>query len=339
MNILGVLIAIVLFLILIVVHEFGHFAAAKISGVGVDEFSVGMGPLIFSKEKNGTQYSLRAVPLGGYCKLSGEEGEETSSMQDGSAFNNAPWYKKLFISFSGPFNNLVLCLLILFFVFLYLGAGSSTLAKVNPGSPADLAGIKAGDTLVAVDGTYYDSWNEIVGAISNSKDEISLSYLRDGKEFTANVIPEFNEAEGRKLIGINCKIIHSPGLAIKESFEVATGYFKEIGLFFKELLSGHTENTEIVGVVGMVSLVSEEVQYGMINVIYLIALLSLNLGVINLLPIPGLDGGKILITILRVISFGKITEKAERTADAIGMALLLALALFLIFKDTFNLIF
>jgi len=334
LKIAGIILAIVLFLLLVIIHEAGHFFAAKMCGVRVLEFSVGMGPLIFQRKKKETEYSLRAVPIGGYCKLEAEDGES----DDPKAFVNATWWKRLIILAAGAFNNILLCLIVLFFIFLYSGSYSSVLDIVIPGGAADIAGIKPGDELVSVDGVYYDSWSEIVNAIAVSDGEISIAYLRDGSEESVSVVPEYNETEQRYMIGIQCSVVHSAPIAIKETISTCLTFIKDFGQIIPRLLQGKVNNGEVVGVVGVVSMVSKEAEYGIINVIYLMAMISLNLGAVNLLPFPALDGGRILFVFIRAISRGKLDPRIESYVHAAGMAILFALMAFLIFNDTINLL-
>lgn len=340
MRIVGIILAILLFVVLIIIHEFGHFITAKICGVNVLEFSVGIGPVLYKKEKGGTQYSLRSIPIGGYCRLEGEhdEDEDDAEINDEKSYMNAPWYKKILICIAGAFNNIVLCLIVLFFIFLYMGSGSQTLGAITPGSPADLAGLKAEDKIVAIDDVKMTSWNEIVNTITSSDGDLKITFERDSKENSAILSPEYDEELGRKIVGITTKMVHSPKESAKASVQTSVSFFVEIKDTLIRLVSGKESADNVVGIVGIVDVVSQELEYGLINVFYIMALISLNLGVVNLIPIPGLDGGKILFILIKTISGGRISDDVEATVDTIGLLILMALALLLIFKDTMNLV-
>ncbi|MDO5441669.1 MAG: RIP metalloprotease RseP [Bacillota bacterium] len=340
MRIIGIILAILLFVVLVVIHEFGHFITAKLCGVNVLEFSVGIGPVLYKKEKGGTQYSLRSIPIGGYCRLEGElaEGEDGASNNDEKSYMNAAWYKKILICIAGAFNNILLCLIVLFFIFLYMGSGSQTLGAVTPGSPADLAGLKAEDKIIAIDDVKMTSWNEIVNTITNSNGDLEITFERDGNENSAILSPEYDEELGRKIVGITTKMVHSPSVSAKASVQTSVSFFVEIKDTLIRLVTGKESADNVVGIVGIVDVVSQEIEYGLVNVFYIMALISLNLGVVNLLPIPGLDGGKILFILFKTISGGRISDNVEATVDTIGLLILMALAILLIFKDTMNLV-
>lgn len=313
--------------------------SAKLCGVRVNEFSVGMGPLIYKKQKGETQYSVRAVPIGGYCKLEGEDEES----DDPRAFDNAPWWKKVIILAAGAFNNILLCLVVLFFVYLYAGSLSQTLASVTPGGAAERAGIEAGDTIIAVDDKQCGSWFDVLSAIASSEGEtVDITYMpkesADGKAVTVSVVPEYSKEAGRRIIGINSKLVHSVRDAAVDSLRTPAMYLSELRAFFARLFTGRADINEVSGVVGMVSILSEEAERGALNLIYVIAIFSLNLGAVNLMPFPALDGGRILFVIIRALSGGRIKAETEAGIHTAGMIVLLLLMVFLIFKDTFFLL-
>lgn len=328
MSAFAIIAAVVLFCLLVAGHEFGHYAAAKLLGVKVNEFSVGMGPLIFQKQHGETEYSLRALPIGGYCKIEGEDGDS----DDDRSFGRKPWWAKIIILAAGAFMNFVLCIVLLFGIFWYSGAYSTTLADVSDGFPAQNAGIRAGDTIVAIDGTEYDDWMSVVATIDGSEGKpMTFTVERDGQryDYTLSAV----ESEGRWMMGITCKLVHSPAMAIAQSFSTTKSTMQAMGQFFVQLFTGKASGDDVVGVVGIVSMIGEQAKFGIINVVYLMAVISLNLGMVNLLPLPALDGGRILFVFLRLITRDKIGDKAEGITHAIGMILLLALMAFLVFRD------
>ena len=332
---MNILIAILMFCLLVFVHEFGHFAAAKIVGIKVNEFSVGMGPLLVHRKKGETDYSLRAFPIGGYCKMEGEDEDS----EDDRAFNRKPAIAKAFVIIAGSFMNILTTIIVLSMVFTYAGNLTTTLDEVVQGHPASLAGVQAGDEIVAVNGENYHSWAGIVDAISQSEgDTIDLTVLRNGSELDITSRVVLNE-EGRRVIGIVPAISHSFLLGIQSAFLTTGAMLGAMGEFFGQLLTGQASASSVVGPIGIVSMIGEQAKTGMINVIYLMALISLNLGVVNLLPLPALDGGRLLFVVIRTLSGGRISDETEARIHMFGMILLLGLMLFLIFKDTLQFIF
>ena len=334
MSAIAIIAAVVLFCLLIAGHEFGHYAAAKLLGVKVNEYSIGMGPLLWQTKKGETEYSLRALPIGGYCKIEGEDGDS----DDDRSFGKKPWWAKVIILAAGAFMNFVLCILLLIGLFWYSGAYSTTLADVSEGYPAQIAGIQAGDTIVAIDGVEYDDWIEVVNAIETSKGSpMTFTVERDGQthDYTLSAV----ESDGRYLMGITCKLIHSPIKAIGQAFSTTKSTMIAMGQFFGQLFTGKASGDDVVGVVGIVSMIGEQAKFGFSNVVYLMAIISLNLGMVNLLPLPALDGGRILFVIIRLITRDKIGDNAEAVTHAVGMVLLLALMAFLIIKDLNRFVF
>ena len=328
MNVIAIIAAILLFCLLVASHEFGHYASAKLLGVRVNEFSIGMGPLLWQKTKGETEYSIRALPIGGYCKIEGEDGDS----EDDRSFGKKPWWAKVIILAAGAFMNFVLCIVLLTLIFWYSGAYSTTLAGVSDGFPAQEAGIQAGDRIVAIDGKEYDDWMAVVDAIDASEGRpMTFTVERDGHtyDYTISAV----QSEGRWLMGITCKLVHSPGQAVVQSFETTRNTMRAMGQFFVQLFTGKASGDDVVGVVGIVSMIGEQAKFGIVNVIYLMAIISLNLGMVNLLPLPALDGGRILFVFIRLITRDKIGDKAEGITHAIGMILLLALMAFLVFRD------
>ncbi|MBR3718967.1 MAG: RIP metalloprotease RseP [Firmicutes bacterium] len=334
MSAIAIIAAVVLFCLLIAGHEFGHYAAAKLLGVKVNEYSIGMGPLLWQTKKGETEYSLRALPIGGYCKIEGEDGDS----DDDRSFGKKPWWAKVIILAAGAFMNFVLCILLLIGLFWYSGAYSTTLADVSEGYPAQIAGIQAGDTIVAIDGVEYDDWIEVVNAIEASKGSpMTFTVERGGQthDYTLSAV----ESDGRYLMCITCKLIHSPIKAIGQAFSTTKSTMISMGQFFGQLFTGKASGDDVVGVVGIVSMIGEQAKFGFSNVVYLMAIISLNLGMVNLLPLPALDGGRILFVIIRLITRDKIGDNAEAVTHAVGMVLLLALMAFLIIKDLNRFVF
>ena len=345
MRILGIVIALISFLLLILGHEFGHFSVGKLLGFKINEFSVGMGPLLWSDKKGETQYSFRAIPLGGYCAFEGEDGDEKDENgvvkePDPRSFNRQPAWKKLSVLLAGSFNNIVIGLLILTVVFTIMGSYSPVLEAVPADKPAAAAGIQPGDKVVAVNGTHYDEWLDITQAIQNNEDsDVDITVLRDGKEIEfKNVKIEVSE-DNRKVIGIQCSLEHSVGTAVKTAFNEAGSMIRALRDFFVRLFSGKASSDDVGSIIQIIDISGDyAVSYGLLTVIYLIGLVSVNLGFMNLLPIPGLDGGRILFVIVRWITRGKVSDKTEAIINSVFMFLLFGLMIGLMVKDVVHMI-
>ena len=212
--------------------------------------------------------------------------------------------------------------------------------EVVDGAPAQKAGILAGDEIVAVNGTYYTDWLEITEAIASSEgDTLSITVKRDGKEIEVKNVQTYTNEQGRKVIGIVSSVVHSPGAAFKTALSECTTMVRALRDFFVRLFRGQASSDDVGSIVQIVAVSGEYAeQYGLLTVIYLIALVSVNLGFMNLLPIPGLDGGRILFVLIRLISRGKLSAKTEAIINNVFMFLLLGLMVVLMAKDVIHLI-
>lgn len=322
--------AIVIFLLLIFIHEFGHFIAAKACDVKVNEFSLGMGPELWSRQGEETKYSLRAIPIGGYCAMEGEDDES----DDERALNRKNGWQKFLVFVAGATMNVVLAVVIMIAIALYSGAATTTLGSVSEGLPAQQAGLLAGDEIIAMDGDKVESWADITDIITNTKKEsLEVTVLRDEEELHFTVPVGYNEEEQRNILGITTEPSHNPGTAVvsgcKGTWAMGVAMVDVLG----QLFTGKVSTKELAGPVGIVSVVNEQSKLGFIYVAYLTALISLNLAIINLLPFPALDGGRILFLIIRKITGKAVTDEMEARFHFAGIVLLLALMVYVTFND------
>ncbi len=327
--------AIVIFLLLIFIHEFGHFIAAKACDVKVNEFALGMGPLLWSRQGKETKYSLRAIPIGGYCAMEGEDEDS----DDERALNKKNGWQKFLVFIAGAAMNFVLGLIIMILIAFSSGIATTTLGEVEQGMPAHEAGLRAGDTIVAMDGKEMGSWNDITNVISTTKKEsLEVRVLRNEEELEFQVPVGYNEEEKRNVLGIITKPSRAPGKCIangcRGTWDMTIGMYKILG----QLFTGEVSTKELSGPVGIVSVVSQTSKMGFIYVVYLTALISLNLAIINLLPFPALDGGRILFLIIRKITGKAVTDEMEARFHMVGIALLLGLMVYVTFNDIGRLI-
>lgn len=321
-------------LVLVIPHEWGHMIVAKLCGVRVNEFSVGMGPLLFQKKKGDTMYSLRLLPLGGYCAMEGEE----EAVDSPTSYSSKSNLQKIAILLAGVTMNLLIAVLVSIIVVAISGFPSNTLDSVSPGSPAEKAGLIAGDKIIEIDGKAVNDWDDVTSAIDADKDGRSLHFVidRDGKKVEADIVPEYLKDEKRYVVGIVTKyerdFLRSIPEGFKFSVQLGTAFVDAIANMFR-----HGVNPDdLAGPVGLVRAVDQTSSYGITGYLMLLIIVSLNLAFFNLLPIPGLDGGKIFFIILKTISGGLITDDMEYKATIAGIILLITLAVLITFNDVRN---
>ena len=348
-----ILIAILVFGILIFVHELGHFLSAKALGVQVNEFSVCMGPAIWKKQKGETLYALRCIPIGGYCAMEGEDEES----ENPRAFTSQPWWKRLIILLAGSFMNFVAGLLVV--VILYSGAqGFSTphISGFFAGCPLQSeSGLQEGDELYKIDGRRVFTYSD-VGMLLGRNDTgvYDLVVRRDGKlvelhDFTMQ--PQLYTVDGEQQYKYGLYFAaeeKTVGTVLKNSWNTSLDFARLVWMGLEDLVSGLVSVDEMSGPVGIVSVISETgkasetVSAGLANVAYLAAFIAVNLAVMNLLPLPALDGGRIFLLLVNTVVYAvtkkKIPPKFEGYIHAAGMVILLAFMAFVTFKDIWKLL-
>ena len=322
-------------LVLVIPHEWGHMTVARWCGVKINEFSVGMGPLIFKKKKGDTQYSLRLLPLGGYCAMEGEE-ESVDSPTSYSSKSNA---QKIAILLAGVTMNIIIAVIAVTISLCIAGVVVNTLDSVVPGSPADKAGLQAGDTIIAINGEKTGTWEQVAEKISSYKEgeTLEITYRRGSETGTASVTPEYSDENGGYMIGIVAGTTNDFWTCAKMGPATTWELNKSLIQGFKMLFTGHVGRDDIAGPVGLVKIVGAASDYGLASYLMLLAIVSLNLAIFNLIPIPGLDGGKIFFILLKIISGGRINDDMEYKATVIGMAVLLTLFALITINDVMNL--
>ena len=327
--------AILIFCLLIFVHELGHFIVAKLSGVRVNEFAIGMGPAIFKKQKGETLYAVRVFPIGGYCAMEVEDEDS----DDPAAFNNKPAWKRACVLAAGSFMNLVTCIVLLIIIAFAIGQASTTISEVAPGSPAEKTGVMAGDTVVAVDGTAINEWDDLIQAIGYSKEDTAqVEVLRDGEDITLTTDLEYDKEAGRNLIGISPVMKRNPGKAVVAGFTNTGKMTVMMYDVLRQLFVGKVSVSDLSGPVGIVYATNEAAKSGIIYVVYLAALLSLNLAIINMLPFPALDGGRLLFLVIRLFTGKRVSDETEGKIHFIGICLLFALMIYVTFNDVIKFI-
>lgn len=330
-----VIYAILIFCLLIFVHELGHFIVAKACGVKVNEFAIGMGPAIFRKQKGETLYAVRVFPIGGYCSMEGEDEDS----DEPRAFNNQPAWQRACVLAAGSFMNLLTCVILLIVIAFWVGTATTTIDSVLDGSPAQKAGITAGDTIVSINGEKIEKWDDIINSVGYSKAKSAdIGVERDGSEITLKTELVYDKEAKRNMIGISPTVEHqffgSIGEGVRDTGTMTVMMYK----ILKQLFTGEVSVKELSGPVGIVYATNEAAKSGIIYVIYLAALLSLNLAVINMLPLPALDGGRLLFLVIRLFTGRRVSDETEGKIHFIGICLLFALMIYVTFNDVIRFI-
>ncbi|QQY80702.1 regulator of sigma E protease [Keratinibaculum paraultunense] len=327
---LTIIAAIFVFLMVILFHEFGHFIVAKTVGIKVNEFSIGMGPKILQKTKGETKYTIRILPIGGYVSMEGED----EKSNDPRSFNNVSPLSRIAVVAAGAIMNFILAIIVFSIVSYSVGMPSTTVYKTLEGSPAEEVGILSGDQIISINGEKINSWDEISEEISKSNPEeyIDIVILRKGKTIKYNLKPEISE-ENRVIIGIEPKFEKSFLLAIKGGFQ-KTGYILKLMFeFIKMAFRGKVSTKDLSGPVGVIYTIGETAKYGIIELLYLLGFISVNLGFFNLLPIPALDGSRIVFLVVEMIRGKPIDPEKEGFIHFIGFVLLIALMIVVTYSD------
>ena len=343
MTILYILLAIVLLGVLITVHEFGHFLAARLTGIAVKEYAIGFGPklLQWKSKKHETLFTLRPIPMGGYCMFYGDETDQGNA-DDPRAFDRAAVWKRMLTVFSGPLLNFVLAFVVA--VGLMAGYGVTVaqpfVESVEAGMPAQTAGILPGDVITAVGAQALSPGDAgaLTAAIDklNAGEPLTLQVLRDGKPITLSLTPAYDAQAGRYRIGVGVRAYAPLGAgqvlpaAWQSCVYASTVILDSLG---KLVTTGEGIN-DTAGPVGLVQMVAEQTRTGGLEIfLNLMVVISINLGLMNLLPIPGLDGSRLVFMLVEAIRRKPISRAIESTVHLAGYALLLGLMVFFTFKD------
>lgn len=323
------------------VHELGHFLAAKKVGVRVYEFSIGMGPKLFSKKKEHTEYSLRLLPIGGFVKLAGLDDEE-KEISDAINYRKKSLKARALIISAGSIMNLLLGFLIFFILFFSFGTYkvTATIDAVLAQSPAQKVGLMKGDEIIQVNNKFVENViPDVIKQIANSKGEhISLTVLSQGYERQVVVLPEKKSDQDTYRIGISLKTI-SEDVGFLDSLLLsakATGL--HVQMVFKSLemlISGDAKFKDMTGPVGIVQFASFSLKKSTISFFEIMALITISLGVINMFPFPVLDGGHMLFLLIEFIRRKPVSKRMEMMVQGIGIAILIGLSILILFNDLF----
>jgi len=335
--------------VLIFVHELGHFLLAKLTGVGVEKFSLGFGPKIVSKKIGMTEYMISAIPLGGYVKMVGESLDaEIDDTLLPLSFSHKGIIKRSLIVLAGPGFNLLLSVVIFFMFFQISGMPimEPEVGEVQEGMPAYEGGIRSGDRIVSVDGHAVNRWEEMAAAIKKSQGgALRIEIVRDEQGRFLNVTPKlissrnlFGEETQQYVIGITASGAFSTKRlnpfqcavqGVSQTWQIA----KLTVTAVVKIVSGAISAKTLGGPIMIAQLVGQQAKAGIMNLIFFIALLSVNLAIINLLPIPVLDGGHLLFFLIEAVSRRPINVKTREMAQQVGIFVLVVLMIFVFYND------
>ena len=348
-----ILLFILIFGVIVLSHEFGHFIVAKKNGIHVVEFAIGMGPTLFHIDRGGTKYSIKLLPFGGACMFEGEDGlaEEKQEAEEGGSFLKAPVWVRIATIFAGPFVNLLLGFLIALILVAYRGTDLPVIQKVSEGSAAEEAGLMAGDVITRMNGEKIHVYREVrLNSMLNSDGkEFSISYLRNGQEYSVTLTPRYSEDDDRYYIGLMGIGEYAPcrGLSvIRYGFYESQFVVKNTIKSLQMLVTGKLGRDDVSGPVGMASYVGETYEevkeYGFLTVLMtmleLVVILSINIGIMNLLPLPALDGGRLVFLILEVVRGKPVPPEKEGFVHMAGLILFFLLMLFVMYNDIMRII-
>lgn len=337
---MGIILAILVFGSIVFIHELGHFLLAKWNGIRVDEFSIGMGPRLWSKVKGETRYSLKLLPIGGSCMM----GEDDADDQSEGSFNSKSVWARMAVVAAGAIFNFILAFIFAVILVGYCGYDKPVISGVVPGYAAEAAGMQEGDRIVRINGKKINLWREVsYYNMLHPGETLELVFERDGEKHEVTLEPQQDE-NGNYLMGVM-----PPGKNEKANVLTAVQYGAYEVKFWitttiesvSQLITGRLGADQISGPVGIVNIVGETYEesksYGIVVVVMQMLnigiLLSANLGVMNLLPLPALDGGRLVFLIIEAIRGKRVPPEKEGIVHAIGMILLLALMVFVLFND------
>jgi regulator of sigma E protease len=335
--------------VLIFFHEFGHFLIARLFGVGVEKFSLGFGPRLIGKKIGRTDYRISAIPLGGYVKMIGEEPDAEVDPADISvSFTHKHVVKRMCIVAAGPFFNILLAIIIFFGIFMVSGAMvlKPSVGTVRDGSPALTAGLKPGDLITVIDSVPVTSWDDMTEIIGASKGKtLEITVRRADSEKVFRITPElvsakniFGEDIQRFIIGISAsgeaytKDLN-PLQAFTHSLVQTYKIIELMVMIIGKLITGDISTDTIGGPIMIAKMAGDQAKSGVTNLIFFMALISVNLAIINLLPIPILDGGHLLFFFIESIKRKPVSLKVREVAQQVGLFIIILLIIFVFYND------
>ena len=330
-----IIMAILGFSLLIIVHELGHFIMAKVNGIKVEEFSIGMGPEIFSKQGKETQYSLRLFPIGGYVKMLGEE--EVSD--DERSFSSKSPLRRISVILAGATMNIIFAIVVFSIYFTNIGFSEPVVSNFLESSPAQEAGLEIGDRIIKIDGSKVFTASDVSIGIQLAKGkEIELLVDRNGIEKELTITPNVVEVNGTTAyqIGYYNTLVENPSIAqaIKHTFNETISLVGQTYKSLKLMVTGNVNfKTDVGGPVTIIKMSGQAAKSGIATLAYFLAFISINLAVFNLLPFPALDGGWTVILLIELITRRKVPDKIVGAANYVGFMILIGFMILVTLKD------
>lgn len=333
---MSIILAILGFGFLVLVHEFGHFIVARLNGVTVEEFAIGMGPsLISRKGKNGTVWSIKALPIGGMCQMKGEDTGEEDGSSD--SFQSKHPLRRMSIIFAGPLMNLITGFLFFTILAQSLGFQTNVVEKVLPDSPAAAIGLQPGDAIVEVNGNKVTTFNDVITYMAVAEGApTKIKVSRDNVVSEYDIVPKQTET-GQYLIGFQSQVETQPNLgqSFRQGLVEASAMIRQTYFSLKLLFTGQVGVDQMGGPVAILGMASEVAKVNFLSFLRFLGFLSINLAIFNLLPFPALDGGWLVILFVELITRRKIPEKFMTGWNMAGFTILMLFMLFITFKDIF----
>ena len=340
-SIINIAVSILVFGIVIVIHELGHFVVAKKSNIQVNEFSIGMGPRLFGTKKGETEYSVRALPIGGYVAMEGEDEESENER----AFNKAPVGNRIAVVVAGAVMNLILGFCILLFMVSRQDAiTSKTVSVFHEGAMTQQTGLRVDDEIVAINGRRCYIANDIIYEFARTQDgKLDFTVRRDGElvELKDVTFQTYETEGGIKQLVLDFYVYPAEKTVIsviKEAANWTLSYARMIFLSLVDLVTGHVAINQISGPVGIVSAIGKATSVGLTPVLNLLAIITINLGIFNLVPFPALDGGRLVFLIIELLRGKPLNPKYEIYVNTAGMLVLLGFMAVVTFSDITRLI-
>lgn len=342
-----VILFVLIFGVVVLSHEFGHFLLAKLNGIHVVEFSVGMGPTLCSFQRKETKYAIKLLPIGGACMFEGEDGLETENGGGEGSFLKANVWARIATVVAGPVFNFILAIIVAIIVVSMSPTDTTILSGTEEGSPAQEAGLMEGDEIVSIDGEKTYVFRDIyLLTLLNKGKPMEVVYERDGERQTVEIEPYYSEAAEKYVIGISGGIYEqAEGLDVFRDAWYEIRYsikatYKSLGM----ILTGQFNREDVAGPVGIANVVGETYEtakeYGVKSVVLsmlnIVLLLSVNLGILNLLPVPALDGGRLVFLIIEVIRRKPVPPEKEGIVHFVGLVFFMVLMVVVLFNDLVN---
>ena len=335
--------------VLIFVHELGHFLVARFFGVGVEKFSLGFGPRLVGRTVGMTDYRLSAIPLGGYVKMVGDEPDtELEEWQIPYSFTHKHVFKRFLIVAAGPVFNLLLAVVVFFWVFQVNGVFElkASIGKVRAGSPAELAGLRSGDEVMAIDHTPVRAWEDMAKLIAHSRGKpLGFTVRREGMDLTLTVEPRldttpnlFGEETRQYMVGITSagetrtrrlNPLQAAGQALVQTYKITELTVVSVA----KIVQGRISAKNLGGPIMIAEMAGQQAREGALNLLFFIALISINLAILNFLPIPVLDGGHLLFFLIEMVRGRPLSIRVREIAQQAGMFLLLMLMILVFYND------